>query len=67
MYFHKSVVRKTNFGKKIIKQLFCVIKKKPKKYIDVRIIKKTNIDRAICDFIAGMTDRYAINLYNESK
>ena len=67
MYFHKSVLRKTNFGKKIIKRLFYVIKKNPKKYIDVRIIKKTNIDRAICDFIAGMTDRYAINLYNESK
>ena len=24
---------------------------------------KTNIARTICDYIAGMTDRYAINLY----
>ena len=30
-------------------------------------IKKNNIERAICDFIAGMTDRFAINLYNKSK
>ena len=30
-------------------------------------IKKSNIDRSICDFIAGMTDRFAINLYNKSK
>ena len=23
-----------------------------------------NKERAVCDFIAGMTDRYAINLFN---
>ena len=31
------------------------------------MFKKTNTDRVICDFIAGMTDRFAINLYNKSK
>jgi dGTPase len=67
MYFHKTVLHKTNFGKRIIKDLFVKIKKNPKKYIDIKNIKKTNLDRAICDFIAGMTDRFAINLYNESK
>lgn len=67
MYFHKKVITKTNFGKKVIKSLFLKIKKSPKKYIDVNKIKKSNIDRAICDFIAGMTDRFAINLYNKSK
>jgi dGTPase len=67
MYFHKSVITKTNFGKKVIKFLFLKIKKSPNKYIDVKKIKKSNIDRAICDFIAGMTDRFAINLYNKSK
>ena len=67
MYFHKTVLHKTNFGKKIIKHLFVKIKKNPKKYIDIKNIKKTNLDRAICDFIAGMTDRFAINLYNVSK
>ena len=67
MYFHKNVVLKTNLGKKIIKQLFFKIKKDPKKYIDKKLIKETNVNRAICDFIAGMTDRFAINLYNKSK
>ena len=67
MYFHKSVIYKTNFGKKIIRKLFIKIKKNPNKYIDVKMFKKTNTDRAICDFIAGMTDRFAINLYNKSK
>ena len=67
MYYHKSVIVKTNFGKKIIKKLFIKIKKNPYKYIDKKIIKKTNIERKICDFIAGMTDRFAINLYNKLK
>ena len=31
------------------------------------IYKKNNFERNICDFIAGMTDRYAINLYNSLK
>ena len=67
MYFHKSVITKTNLGKKIIKYLFFKIKKNPNKYIDKKLIKKSNIDRTICDFIAGMTDRFAINLYKKSK
>ncbi len=67
MYFHKSVLKKTNHGKLVIRNLFFKIKKNPKKYISMHKIKKSNIERAICDFIAGMTDRFAINLYNKSK
>ena len=67
MYFHKNVIKKTNYGKIVIKSLFLKIKKNPKKYIDINNIKKSNIDRSVCDFIAGMTDRFAINLYNKSK
>ncbi len=67
MYYHKNVIHKTNFGKDVVKNLFLKIQKNPKKFINVKNIKKINIDRSICDFIAGMTDRYAINLYNETK
>jgi len=67
MYHHKSVVEKTTYGKKVIRGLFLKIKKNPKKYININNIKKSDIDRLICDFIAGMTDRFAINLYNKSK
>ena len=67
MYYHKSVVQKTNYGKKVIKGLFLKIRNNPKKFININKIKKSNIDRSICDFIAGMTDRFAINLYNKSK
>ena len=67
MYNHQKVLKKTNFGKKVIKNLFRKIKKNPKKYIHVNNIKKDNMDRSICDFIAGMTDRFAISLYDKSK
>ena len=53
--------------KKIIKKLFLAISKNPNKYINVGKYDKANIARSICDFIAGMTDRYAINLYKKIK
>ncbi len=65
MYYHKSVKVKTNEGKKIIRTLFLSIKKNPKSYINVSKYDKSNIARSISDFIAGMTDRYAINLYKK--
>ena len=67
MYYSKSVINNTNEGKKIIKKLFLKIKKNPESYINVSKYNKSNVERSICDFIAGMTDRYAINLYNKIK
>ena len=67
MYYHANVKTKTNKGKKIIYKLFLSIKKNPARYINVSKYDKSNIARSICDFIAGMTDRYAINLYNKIK
>jgi dGTPase len=67
MYFHKDVNTKTNYGRKIIKKLFLKIKKNPKKYISILKYKNSSLERIICDYIAGMTDRYAINLYNKIK
>ena len=65
MYFHKKVKFKTNYGRKVIVRLFSQIKKNPKKYINIKKYSNSNIERIICDYIAGMTDRYAINLYNQ--
>ena len=67
MYYHKKVQANTNQGRKIISRLFISIKKNPKRYINVSKYDKSNIARSICDFIAGMTDRYAIDLYNKIK
>ena len=67
MYFHKSVKTKTNYGRKIIKSLFSKIKSKPEKYINIGKYSNSNVERIISDYIAGMTDRYAINLYKAIK
>ena len=67
MYFHKNIKKKTNYGKKIIKKLFLIIIKNPKKYINIKKYKNSKLERIICDYIAGMTDRYAINLYKKIK
>ena len=67
MYNNKKVTVNTNKGKKITKDLFKYLLKKPKKYIANESLKNENKERAVADFIAGMTDRYAINLYNKIK
>ena len=67
MYYHIIVKSNTIKGKEIINKLFIAIKKNPKRYINVSKYDKSNIVRTICDFIAGMTDRYAINLYKKLK
>jgi len=67
MYNHRKVIINTNKGKKIINDLFEYLLKKPKKYINNSHIKNEGKERAIADFIAGMTDRYAINLYKKIK
>ncbi len=67
MYFHKKVNSKTNFGRKVITKLFVKIKSNPKQYINIKKYSNSNIERIISDYIAGMTDRYAINLYNQIK
>ena len=66
MYNNKNVLGKNNKGKLIIKKLFNKINKNPKKFISTKEITKDKY-RAISDFISGMTDRYAINLFNNIK
>ena len=67
MYNHKKVIVNTNRGKRIINDLFKYLSKNPEKYISKELLKKEQKERAISDFIAGMTDRYAINLHKKIK
>jgi dGTPase len=66
MYDNKSVIIKNNKGKTIIRKLFSKISQKPINFLTKDQLKKDK-QRAIADFISGMTDRYAINLYNKIK
>ena len=66
MYNNKKVLLKNNHGNKIVNKLFSKIKEKPKKFISNSLLKMDE-NRAIADFISGMTDRYAINLHKTIK
>ena len=67
MYNHKKVIINTNKGKKIISDLFVYLIKNPLKYINKELFKNERKERVVADFIAGMTDRYAINLHKKIK
>jgi dGTPase len=49
-----------------VKKLFNIIKLNPRKFISKDHLTNDKY-RAISDFISGMTDRFAINLYNNFK
>ena len=66
MYDNKLVLKKNQRGIIIIKKLFGIIKSNPRKFLTKDQLTKDKF-RAISDFISGMTDRYAINLYNNFK
>ncbi len=66
MYNNKNVLKKNNEGKKIIKKLFKFISNKPRKFLTFSSIKH-NKHRSIADYISGMTDRFAINIYKSTK
>jgi len=65
MYNHNKVKINTNRGKKIVYDLFKHLLKNPKKYINKELFKNDKKERIVADFIAGMTDRYAINLHKK--
>ena len=67
MYNNKKVIVNTDKGKMITRDLFKYLLNNTKKYIGNKLLKNEQKERLIADFIAGMTDRYAINLHSRIK
>ena len=67
MYNNKKVLANTSKGKMITRHLFKYLLNNTKKYINKDLFKSEQKERLVADFIAGMTDRFAINLYNKIK
>ena len=65
VYNHKKLLEKRNFSKNIINKLFVYFKKNNNKLPEDWIKQDIEIERLICDYISGMTDRFAIKLYNK--
>ena len=68
LYRNYRVVRMSNKAKRFIKELFEVYLNNPEQLpweTNLRIKKGENTRRVICDYIAGMTDRYALDEYKK--
>ena len=67
MYKNFNIVKNINKSKKIIRFLFKKLLNGRNGFLRKDLIIKSSKERAISDYISGMTDRYAINLYRSLK
>jgi len=67
LYKNFRVVRMSDKARRFLADLFKVYLEKPEQLppSDHKKIKKDGIHRVICDYIAGMTDRYALDEYKK--
>ena len=67
LYRHFRVVRMAVKAERIITELFNSYKAEPTilPYHVQAIIPERGLERTICDYLAGMTDRYAIDEYQK--
>jgi dGTPase len=67
LYHHYRVIRMSTKAKRFIKELFQVYIDKPEQLPSEtqKRIAKDGVRRAVCDYIAGMTDRYALDEYKK--
>ena len=47
----------------ILGGLWDKVHEQPERFLDARALARDGVDVAACDFLAGMTDRYAVGLY----
>ncbi len=67
LYHHYRVVRMSDKAKRFLGELFRVYVNRPEALppqVQKRI-KNDGVKRAVCDYIAGMTDRYALDEYKK--
>jgi dGTPase len=67
LYRHYRVIRMSGKAKRFIQELFNVYVNKPEQ-LPTQIqnnIPRDGVRRAVCDYIAGMTDRYALDEYKK--
>ncbi len=65
VYNHKDLLNKRNYSKNVVHKLFIYFKNNTNKLPVDWLAQDTDIERLVCDYISGMTDRFAINLYKE--
>lgn len=64
---YENEITTAEFGKAtgILGGLWEKVRQRPEEFLDLRTVEKEGLDVASQDFIAGMTDRYAVRLFEE--
>jgi dGTPase len=67
LYQHPIVEGRNAISRKIIEKLFRLYVMEPALFDEdvARRTERPSIERMVCDYIAGMTDRYALEKYND--
>ena len=67
LYHHYRVMRMSIKAKRFIRELFCEYVRRPAQLpMETQLkISKEGVRRVVCDYIAGMTDRYALDEYKK--
>lgn len=67
LYHHYRVIRMSVKAKRFIQDLFNVYAADPEQLPEEaqKRIPKDGVKRVVCDYIAGMTDRYALDEYKK--
>jgi dGTPase len=64
---YENIIATAEFKKAagILSGLWEKVRERPEEFLDRKTIESEGLDAATRDFIAGMTDRYAVNLYEQ--
>jgi dGTPase len=64
---YENELATAEFGKAagILGGIWEKVRERPEQYLDARTVELEGLDVAAQDFVAGMTDRYAVSLYEE--
>lgn len=67
VYTHSAAKSEEKKAKHLVEKLYEYFKNHPEKLPEQyqRILQKFDCDRAVCDYISGMSDGYAVDLFNE--
>lgn len=63
VYEHPATLAEFGKATGILGGLWEKVRSRPAEYLDPLTVETEGLDVAACDFIAGMTDRYAVRLY----
>ena len=65
VYENETATSEFSKASGILGGLWEKVRKQPHQFLDARIVEAEGVDVAARDFLAGMTDRYAVNLFEQ--